>query len=364
MALPHRGCLVFPSRDLRPRRHTLRPSLPSPDRAHHILASAHGARQAGGRTQRDRAGGEPFTTCAHIGLLDGFETSPGSGTSVAELCTQIPTRNLSCYAAWRLLTELVAALLPGGAQHCVLGERCRSRTWRQRSSMCSRFARSLHSGTPPCVSTTLEPCSCRSRRAAPRPICTPPSRDSIRRRSRWRPSSSAVSRWRLYSGHTWPIWVSPVAATPPTRTPPAASEPARQPSTPRVPDRELIAEVQRQGHKISPDRVVRIARARDRRVVWLEEGDERRGQGHILSAEKIAAFEGASIPKDRIVDLIFDGLTRGTRVGFSARDRPVYEVEVEGRLCRVAITTGPNGYIVGAHPVSGRTKLRSSHERR
>ncbi|WP_019810425.1 hypothetical protein [Saccharomonospora halophila] len=159
------------------------------------------------------------------------------------------------------------------------------------------------------------------------------------------------------------LGVAPVAATPPTRTPPAASEPARQPSAPRAPDRELIAEVQRQGHKISPDRVVRIARARDRRVVWLEEGDERRGQGHILSAEKIAAFEGAGISKDRIVDLIFDGLTRGTRVGFSARDRPVYEVEVEGRLCRVAITTGPNGYIVGAHPVSRRTKLRSSHER-
>lgn len=47
---------------------------------------------------------------------------------------------------------------------------------------------------------------------------------------------------------------------------------APRPEPASVPDPVLIAEVQRQGHKISPARVVRIARLPDERIVWLEEG--------------------------------------------------------------------------------------------
>ncbi|WP_019814198.1 hypothetical protein [Saccharomonospora saliphila] len=48
---------------------------------------------------------------------------------------------------------------------------------------------------------------------------------------------------------------------------PAGRQPTAEPlSSPPSPDAELIAEVRRAGHKISPERVVRIARARDGRV--------------------------------------------------------------------------------------------------
>lgn len=127
-----------------------------------------------------------------------------------------------------------------------------------------------------------------------------------------------------------------------------------------TPDPALIAEVQRQGHKLSPDRVVRVARTHDDRVVWLEEGDERSGLRHIMEAKRVFDFERAGIAKDKIVDVVFDALVKGRIAGFIGVDRPVYEVELDGRMRRIAITTGVNGYIVGANPVSKRTRLKES----
>ncbi len=133
--------------------------------------------------------------------------------------------------------------------------------------------------------------------------------------------------------------------------------------SPPTSDAELIAEVRRNGHKISPERVVRIARARDGRVVWLEKGDEARGLGHLMSRKRVREFEGSGVVEDRIVDLVFDGLVQGEVVGYYGTDRPVHEVQFDGRRRRVAITTGSNGYIVGANPISMRTKLRERRER-
>jgi hypothetical protein len=35
------------------------------------------------------------------------------------------------------------------------------------------------------------------------------------------------------------------------------------------------------------------------------------------------------------------------------RTRPIYEVVVDGRTYRVAVSVGDNGFIVGANPVGG-----------
>lgn len=129
------------------------------------------------------------------------------------------------------------------------------------------------------------------------------------------------------------------------------------------PDQALIAEVRRQGHKISPERVVRIARVRDGRVVWLEEGDDRSGLRHIMEPKKVREFDRTGIPRNRIIDLVFDALVNGSPVGFMGVDRPVYEVETEGRVRRIAITISDNGYIVGANPISMGKKIRKHRDR-
>ncbi|WP_433470810.1 hypothetical protein [Saccharomonospora azurea] len=120
----------------------------------------------------------------------------------------------------------------------------------------------------------------------------------------------------------------------------------------------LIAELQRQGYKISPERVVRIARLPDERVVWLEEGDDRRGLQHIIKKHG-EDFVGCGIPESKVVDLVFNALTEGREIGYTATDRPVYEVRYGPRVQRVAVTVSENGFIVGANPLSPRSKVKT-----
>ncbi|CAM3068949.1 hypothetical protein SAXI111661_16630 [Saccharomonospora xinjiangensis] len=140
-----------------------------------------------------------------------------------------------------------------------------------------------------------------------------------------------------------------------TVTPPPAPvrppSPAPRPQPTSKPDPALIAEVQRQGHKISPERVVRIARLPDDRIVWLEEGNEDSGLAHI-EATHAPHFERYGIAKSDIVNVVFDALTRGTYRGVSGSNRKVYEISHRGKVRRIAITIGNNGYIVGANPVN------------
>ncbi|EHR63701.1 hypothetical protein [Saccharomonospora cyanea] len=125
---------------------------------------------------------------------------------------------------------------------------------------------------------------------------------------------------------------------------------APPPKLTSAPDPALIAEVQRQGHKISPERVVRIARLPDDRIVWLEEGNEDSGLAHIEAAHA-SHFERYGIAKSDIVNVVFDALTRGIYQGVSGSNRNVYEISYRGKSRRIAVTVGNNGYIVGANPV-------------
>lgn len=141
-----------------------------------------------------------------------------------------------------------------------------------------------------------------------------------------------------------------------------SSTPIRPPSTaPRpeptsTPDPALIAEVLRQGHKISPERVVRIARLPDDRIVWLEEGDKDRGLRHILEDDRVQEFATHGINRSDIVDILFAALEQGELIGRTGKDRLIYELHTERRPFRVAVSIGSNGYIVGANPFSTRKK--------
>jgi hypothetical protein len=148
-----------------------------------------------------------------------------------------------------------------------------------------------------------------------------------------------------------------VPEPPPTHTPPQApADPADRAG--RGIDPTLIAEAQRQGLKISPERVVRIGHDPSGRLVWLEKGSDKSGQQHIMDPARIEQFGRQGIADIDIVDLVFEASIRGTPVGIQGRDRVVFELEFRGRTRHVAVNVAGNGYIIGANPISSKKRLK------
>ena len=112
---------------------------------------------------------------------------------------------------------------------------------------------------------------------------------------------------------------------------------------------ELIEELRKNGIKHDPDAIVRIGRDPQGKVVFLEKGDDEAGLQHILNRHA-DDFERRGIPKEEIPDAVMDAVTKGEHVGIQGRGRPVYEVEIRGKIQRIAVSTGNNGFIVGANP--------------
>ncbi|ASO22438.1 hypothetical protein FHR81_004205 [Actinoalloteichus hoggarensis] len=138
---------------------------------------------------------------------------------------------------------------------------------------------------------------------------------------------------------------------------------AAEPADTAADHAELIAELRRRGVKISPRKVVRMTRLRDGRVAWLETGSTTAGLAHILEARKVRTFERAGVPREWIVTVVFAAVERGRLIGYHGVGRPVYEVETDAGVRRVSVDVSDNGFIVGAHPVSLRTKVRRHRDR-
>jgi hypothetical protein len=138
----------------------------------------------------------------------------------------------------------------------------------------------------------------------------------------------------------------------------ATNAPVAAQTVRRQVDPELVAEAQRQGLKISAERVMRIGRDQARRIVWLEDGDENAGMRHLMEAKRVRQFGGVGVAEADIVDLVFLAATRGKPIGVSGRDRIVFEIDFRGTTQRLAVTVGDNGFIVGAHPIPVDRKLK------
>ncbi|MBD2206780.1 hypothetical protein H6G33_16310 [Calothrix sp. FACHB-1219] len=119
----------------------------------------------------------------------------------------------------------------------------------------------------------------------------------------------------------------------------------------------LFAELRESGIKHSPEKVVRIAKQVDGKIVFLEEGKAgRRGSGlaHILK-EHQENFSRRGISENEIPDAVMAAITRGTFIGYQGTIEPrreIYEVIFNGKTQYIAVTVGDNGYIVGANPAS------------
>ncbi|MBK1990803.1 hypothetical protein A0J48_025395 [Sphaerospermopsis aphanizomenoides BCCUSP55] len=119
----------------------------------------------------------------------------------------------------------------------------------------------------------------------------------------------------------------------------------------------LISELAQLGIKHTPDKIVRIAKQADGKIVFLEEGKAgKRGSGlvHILKEHR-DDFARRGISEDEIPDAVMAAVTSGTLLGYQGTTelpREIYEVTFNGKKQYIAVTIGDNGYIVGANPAS------------
>ncbi|MHC5933873.1 hypothetical protein [Nostoc sp.] len=119
----------------------------------------------------------------------------------------------------------------------------------------------------------------------------------------------------------------------------------------------LFAALCQAGIKHSPEKIVRIAKQADGKIVFLEEGKAGiRGSGlaHILNKHQ-EDFAKLGISENEIPDAVMAAVTRGKFRGYQGTIEPrreIYEVIFNGQTQYIAVTVGDNGYIVGANPAS------------
>ncbi len=126
-----------------------------------------------------------------------------------------------------------------------------------------------------------------------------------------------------------------------------------RPPESRTPQESLVAEAQRLGLRISPDKVLGIAKNADGKIIWIETGTSGiggSGLAHIIE-EHGEQFSKKGISNADLPDYLLQAATTGVVVGTQG-SRPIFEFTFNGIRHRVAITVSRNGYIVGANPKS------------
>jgi len=120
--------------------------------------------------------------------------------------------------------------------------------------------------------------------------------------------------------------------------------------------RELINELIDNNIKINPKDVVAITEDSLGKIVWLEKGHlgkNASGLKHILDTHE-NQFTKQGIAAKEIPQYLMIAVKTGHIVDYQGKGtgRPIYEFIYDGKLRRVAISIGSNGYIVGANPKS------------
>ena len=116
-------------------------------------------------------------------------------------------------------------------------------------------------------------------------------------------------------------------------------------------DPDLIQELKDNNIKFNENKIMRMTRDVDGKVVWLEEGNSNAGYQHILE-EHAGDFANQGISPEQIPDYVMDAVTNGEIIGTQGRPpgRPIYSFEYNGETREIAVTIGDNGFIVGANP--------------
>ncbi|MEV0402949.1 hypothetical protein [Actinoallomurus sp. NPDC050550] len=109
----------------------------------------------------------------------------------------------------------------------------------------------------------------------------------------------------------------------------------------------LIKELMESGVKCTPESIVIIGRDPSGRIVFLETGNSRAGLTHIIKRHG-AEFASKGIPENQVPEFLMHAIAEGTQVGMQ-RTRSIYEVMFNGKMYKVAVQVGSNGFIVGAN---------------
>ncbi|WP_414567763.1 hypothetical protein [Nostoc sp. CCY 9925] len=112
----------------------------------------------------------------------------------------------------------------------------------------------------------------------------------------------------------------------------------------------LLAALSQAGIKHSPEKIVRIAKQGDGKILFLEEGNTEAGLQHILEQHSLE-FLNQGIEPEQIPDAIIAAVTQGRVTGYQGRrkTRTIYEVTFNGKTQYISVTVSDN-YIVGANP--------------
>jgi hypothetical protein len=113
----------------------------------------------------------------------------------------------------------------------------------------------------------------------------------------------------------------------------------------------LISELVQLGIKHTLEKIVKIAKQADGKIVFLEEGNSDAGLQHILEKHSLE-FADQGIKQNQIPDIIIKAITEGKAIRYQGKKqtRIIYEVNFNGKTHYIALTVSDNGYIVGANP--------------
>lgn len=116
-------------------------------------------------------------------------------------------------------------------------------------------------------------------------------------------------------------------------------------------DSKDVNELNAKGVKFSLDDLIATGRDASGKVFFLEKGNAKVGLEHILQRPE-DDFARIGVSREQVPSVVMDTVTKGKIVGHQGKDmgRPIYEVMVNGQKSRITVTTGSNGFIVGANP--------------
>ena len=105
------------------------------------------------------------------------------------------------------------------------------------------------------------------------------------------------------------------------------------------------------GVKFTPENVVATGQTPSGQVVFLESGNSSAGLQHIVEGHG-DDFANIGVSQDQIPNVVMQAVTEGNVVGYQGAGvgRPIYGVTINGQTQGIAVTTGSNGFIVGANP--------------